>query len=164
MEIERKFLLKTAPEGIESFPFHTISQGYISQDPVVRIRQLDNDFILTIKSRGLLKRTEIEKPLTEKEFGELSDMVIGNVIKKRRYILPLNDYPDLKVELDIFSGIFEGLIIAEVEFPDTEIARSFKAPDYLKLDVTDNPKYQNSSLSLMNAAEVSELLSASKLI
>jgi CYTH domain-containing protein len=111
-----------------------------------------------------MKRTEIEKPLTEEEFDELSNMVVGNVINKRRYILPLKDYPDLKVELDIFSGIFEGLIIAEVEFPDTEIARSFKAPDYLKFDVTDNPKYQNSSLSLMNATEVSELLSASKLI
>lgn len=164
MEIERKFLLKSVPEGIENYPFHTISQGYISQDPVVRIRQLDSDYILTIKSRGLMKRTEIEKPLTEEEFDELSNMVVGNVIKKRRYILPLKNYPDLKVELDIFSGIFEGLIIAEVEFADTEIARSFKAPDYLKFDVTDNPKYQNSSLSLMNAAEVSELLSASKLI
>ena len=122
MEIERKFLLKSTPEGIENYPFHTISQGYISQDPVVRIRQLDNDYILTIKSRGLMKRTEIEKSLTEEEFDELSNMVVGNVIKKRRYILPLKDYPDLKVELDIFSGIFEGLIIAEVEFPDTEIA------------------------------------------
>ena len=164
MEIERKFLLKSAPENIENFPYHTISQGYISQDPVVRIRQLDNDYILTIKSRGLMKRTEIEKPLTNEEFGELSDMVTGNVIRKRRYILPLTEYPDLKVELDVFEGIFEGLILAEVEFPDTEIARSFNAPDYLKLDVTDNPKYQNSSLSLMNEAEITELLSASKLI
>ena len=164
MEIERKFLLKSAPENIESFPYHTISQGYISQDPVVRIRQLDNDYILTIKSRGLMKRTEIEKPLTNEEFGELSDMVTGNVIRKRRYILPLTEYPALKVELDVFEGIFEGLILAEVEFPDTEIARSFNAPDYLKLDVTDNPKYQNSSLSLMNEAEITELLSASKLI
>lgn len=164
MEIERKFLLKSAPENIESFPYHTISQGYISQDPVVRIRKLDNDYILTIKSRGLMKRTEIEKPLTNEEFGELSDMVTGNVIRKRRYILPLTEYPDLKVELDVFEGIFEGLILAEVEFPDTEIARSFNAPDYLKLDVTDNPKYQNSSLSLMNEAEITELLSASKLI
>ena len=111
-----------------------------------------------------MKRTEIEKPLTNEEFGELSDMVTGNVIRKRRYILPLTEYPDLKVELDVFEGIFEGLILAEVEFPDTEIARSFNAPDYLKLDVTDNPKYQNSSLSLMNEAEITELLSASKLI
>ncbi len=51
MEIERKFLVKSLPEDINSFPHKQISQGYISDiNPSIRIRQLDDKYILTIKS------------------------------------------------------------------------------------------------------------------
>ena len=80
MEIERKFLLKYLPENLESYEHHTIVQGYVNTEPVVRIRQYDENYILTIKSLGLMERIEIEKELTEKEFKELSTMVKGNVI------------------------------------------------------------------------------------
>ena len=79
-------------------------------------------------------------------------MVIGHTIEKTRYIIPLNEYgyPELKVELDIFKGYLDGLIFAEVEFPDTEKAENFIVPDFLGEDVTDDPKYYNSNLSSLN--------------
>ena len=39
MEIERKFLVKYLPEGLENYPHSEISQAYISTRPVIRIRQ-----------------------------------------------------------------------------------------------------------------------------
>ena len=159
MEIERKFLVNELPAELNTLKNHRISQGYISTDPVVRIRQLDDDYILTIKSSGLLAHQEIEKPLSKDEYDALSEMVKGNLIEKTRYILPLTDYnyPDLILELDVFEGVFSGLIIAEVEFPDIEKAKSFIAPGFLSCDVTNDTNYYNSTLSSMNSIDISKL-------
>ena len=58
MEIERKFLVPCLPEGYDTHPFHQIEQAYLCTDPVVRIRQEDEDFCLTYKGKGLLSREE----------------------------------------------------------------------------------------------------------
>lgn len=157
MEIERKYLLKSIPEELDLKEKHSISQGYISTTPVVRIRQYDDQYILTIKSAGLMERIEVEKELTEEEFNELSTMVVGNLIQKDRYKIPLQD--SLTLELDVFHGDFEDLIIAEIEFETIEKAESYNAPGYLSCEVTDQPKYQNSSLSSMSKKEIEALLS-----
>jgi len=148
IEIERKYLIKALPENLDSLESHIIAQGYISREPVVRIRKWDEEYILTIKSKGF-SHIEVEKNLSKDEYNSLSQMVIGNTIEKTRYIIPLAPYgyPDLKLELDIFHSFLEGLIIGEVEFPSIEKAESFVAPDFLGEDVSDNPKYYNSYLS-----------------
>ena len=160
MEIERKYLLGEIPEGLNLNDKHSISQGYISNDPVVRIRKYDDEYILTIKSRGLIERIEIEKPLSYQEFSELSTMVRGNLIEKDRYKIPLDD--GYTLELDVFHGIYEGLIIAEIEYESIEKAESYKAPGYLYCDVSEYPEYQNSSLSTMSPDEIRELLEKSR--
>ena len=40
----------------------------------------------------------------------------GNVITKTRYKIPLNQ--GLTLELDLFEGLFDGLVMGEVEFPE----------------------------------------------
>ena len=160
MEIERKYLLGEIPEGLNLNDKHSISQGYISNDPVVRIRKYDDEYILTIKSKGLIERIEIEKPLSYQEFSELSTMVRGNLIEKDRYKIPLDD--GYTLELDVFHGIYEGLIIAEIEYESIEKAESYKAPGYLYCDVSEYPEYQNSSLSTMSPDELRELLEKSR--
>ncbi len=160
MEIERKYLLGEIPEGLNLNDKHSISQGYISNNPVVRIRKYDDEYILTIKSRGLIERIEIEKPLSYQEFSELSTMVRGNLIEKDRYKIPLDD--GYTLELDVFHGIYEGLIIAEIEYESIEKAESYKAPGYLYCDVSEYPEYQNSSLSTMSPDEIRELLEKSR--
>ena len=42
-EIERKYLVPPAPENLSSFPYHEIEQGYLSTEPVVRIRRQDEE-------------------------------------------------------------------------------------------------------------------------
>ena len=50
MEIERKFLIKKLPEDLSSYAFHDIEQGYLSREPVVRIRKEDDKYYLTYKA------------------------------------------------------------------------------------------------------------------
>ena len=56
-------------------------------------------------------------------------------------------YSDLKIELDIFSEDLQGLLLAEVEFPDEKSALSFVPPAWFGKDVTFSSEYHNSNLS-----------------
>jgi CYTH domain-containing protein len=53
----------------------------------------------------------------------------------------------LTIELDVFEGQYEGLMLAEVEFKNLEEAHSFTPPSWFGKDVTLTGEYQNSRLS-----------------
>ena len=146
MEIERKYLIEQLPDGYDSWPSSLIEQGYHCTDPVVRVRRDGDDYYLTYKGKGLMAREEYNLPLTEEAYLHLLAKADGNILTKRRYRIPVSG-TDLTVELDIFSGKFEGLILAEVEFPDQEQADSFTPPDWFGREVTFTGEYQNSRLS-----------------
>ena len=147
MEIERKFLIKQIPEGCTSFPCRQIEQAYLNTDPVVRVRRDNDDYYLTYKGKGLLAREEYHLPLTKESYEHLLKKADGLVLTKVRWLLPLEGRTDLTIELDIFSGCYKGLILAEVEFPTIEDADSFTPPDWFGEDVTFSGLYQNSRLS-----------------
>ena len=92
MEIERKFLIKSLPDNLESYSCDTLIQAYISTEPVIRVRKKNEDYILTLKSVGLLAREEIEMPLTEESFKHLLSKKDGISIKKKRYKIPDTPY------------------------------------------------------------------------
>ncbi len=157
MEIERKFLIKDAadiPFEFSAYQHKTIEQGYTSTSPVIRVRLADDKCILTIKGEGLMAREEHELPLTKEAYDKLRDKADGIIIAKSRYLIPLSDITDapeysaLTLELDIFGGLHQGLIIAEIEFPTEELANSFAPPAWLNNDVTDDGRYHNSYLSM----------------
>lgn len=145
MEIERKYLIQTLPAELQQYPHHIIEQGYLCTEPVVRIRRQDDDYILTYKSKGLMIREEYNLPLTAAAYEHLKPKADGLIITKTRYVIPLNDI--LKIELDVFHGTYEGLYLAEVEFPNEDMANDFISPDWFGEDVTFSSKYHNSSLS-----------------
>lgn len=147
MEIERKFLIPTLPADLEQYASHLIEQGYLSTSPVVRIRRQDDEYILTYKGEGLMVREEYNLPLTADSYAHLKEKIDGNLISKRRYLIPIDD--DLTIELDIFSSPFEPLVLAEVEFPDEETANAFVPPAWFGTEVTYDGKYHNSYLSRM---------------
>lgn len=146
MEIERKYLITAAPDGFETYPSHQIEQAYLCTEPVVRIRKQDDEYWLTYKSKGLLVREEYNLPLTESSYRHLLAKADGIVLTKRRYRIPIQD-TGLTIELDLFSGEYEGLMLAEVEFPDEEAATAFIPPAWFGRDVTFSGEYQNSRLS-----------------
>jgi len=145
MEIERKYLIAKLPENLSSYPFHDLEQAYLCTSPVVRIRRQDDEYILTYKSSGMLAHEEYNLPLTKESYEHLKTKADGNVITKRRYLIPLTE--ELTIELDLFSGIFEGMILAEVEFPTEEAAHQFTPPDWFTEEVTFRREYHNSYLS-----------------
>ena len=148
MEIERKYLIdeKNLPADLESCRSVLIEQGYLCRKPVVRIRRQDDDYILTYKSGGLMAREEYNLPLSREGYEHLRPKADGNIISKKRYLIPITDTA-LKVELDVFDAPFAPLMIAEVEFPDVETANAFTPLDWFQEDVTNNPEYHNSNLS-----------------
>lgn len=146
MEIERKYLIDRLPDGLDAWPSRPIEQAYLCTDPVVRVRQDGDSFYLTYKGRGLMAREEYNLPLTEEAYRHLLAKADGNILTKVRYRIPLEG-TDLTVELDIFSGKFDGLVLAEVEFPDQETAESFTPPEWFGREVTFTGEYQNSRLS-----------------
>lgn len=145
MEIERKFLIPAPPANLSAFPCRTIEQGYLNTDPVIRIRRDNKKYELTYKSKGFMTRQEYNLPLTREAYTHLLTKIDGRLIKKKRYMLPLNNH--LTIELDIFEGELAPLILAEVEFPDEASALSFTPPSWFGEDVTFSGKYHNSNLS-----------------
>lgn len=155
MEIERKYLIPKLPENLFSYNFHEIEQGYLSTDPVIRVRKEDDSYYLTYKSQGLMVREEYNLPLTKESYEHLVLKADGNIISKKRYLLPIEN--SLVIELDVFHDVFSGLVIAEVEFSDKASADAFVPPDWFGEEVTYLPKYHNSSLSRMPVSEIKDL-------
>ena len=152
MEIERKFLIskENLPE-LKNYPFHEIEQGYLCTAPVVRIRREDNNYYLTYKSKGMLAREEYNLPLTREAYEHLCPKADGIIISKTRYLIPEKD--NLCIELDVFHNDYEGLLLAEVEFPSEEAATHYLPPAWFGEDVTYSPRYHNSNMS--NGVKVS---------
>ena len=149
MEIERKYLIREIPKNLEEYPFHTIEQGYLSTAPVVRVRRQDEEYYLTYKGSGLMAREEANLPLTEESYQHLIKKADGNIISKKRYLIPIKD-STLTIELDVFAPPLAPLIMAEVEFPTLEEAESFVAPSWFGEEVTNNRRYHNSNMIFMN--------------
>ncbi len=184
VEIERKFTVKSLPDDLDSYPYHVIEQGYLNVWPAIRVRREDDHFYMTYKgdlswiandinaekSAGSqekpIGKAEYNLPMDEASYNHLVAKADGNVIRKKRYLLPLNEDAfgeeallqnedlkkalvdgDIKIELDIFGAPFEGRIIAEIEFPSEEAARIYKPADWFESDVTGNPKYSNAHMS-----------------
>ena len=164
MEIERKFLVKALPENLSAYQCLIIEQAYLCTEPVVRIRRQDEDYYLTYKGKGLMVREEYNLPLNKEAYFHLLSKADGNIISKKRYLLPISNpvfakgytlptdfdtLKELKIELDIFDAPFAPLVLAEVEFPSEEMANAFIPPAWLGNDVTNDRTYHNSNMATM---------------
>lgn len=158
MEIERKFTIKKLPKNLENYPCHIIEQGYLCTSPVVRVRREDDSYYMTYKGSGMMVREEYNLPLTKSSYEHLIKKADGNIISKKRYIIPIEHpqfkesyipltSPNLNIELDVFFAPSDSLIMAEVEFSSEEMANAFIAPDWFDADVTNKPAYHNSNMS-----------------
>ena len=151
-EIERKFLIniKGFNMDLAGYSKEMIEQTYVSDEPEIRIRKsfilenLSETYYETIKSKGGLIRSEIEKPLTKEQYDILFKERITDVIKKDRYSIAFKGYI---IQLDIYKDQLKGLIVAEIEFASEEQANAFKPPQWFGKEVTEDKKYKNYSLA-----------------
>jgi len=144
-EIERKFLVKHLPAGVQGET--RILQGYLAHDEhmEVRIRQQGGRHILTVKEGFGLMRRETEVEISSRQFQALWPSTEGRRLEKVRSVV---DHGTFRVEVDRYLGELEPLIVAEVEFSSVKESEIFEKPDYLGQDVTDEYAYKNVSLAM----------------
>ena len=155
MEIERKFIAGNI--NYKNYPNYLIEQGYIAKNKgfKIRVRKIVNDnetkYTLTYKkklSTEININSEYELEIDEDIYNQLLKKHDGNIIKKRRYLIPFND---LTAELDIFLDKLEGLKMVEVEFPNREEYQKFKKPIWFLSEVTNDSRFSNSNLIEFNS-------------
>ncbi len=160
MEIERKYLVSQVPANLDQFRHLEIEQAYLCTSPTLRIRRMGDSFILTVKERIILNSTAIhnreeEFTLSAESYKRLLAKCDSGHVSKTRYFIDLyhltanEAYQGLTAELDVFHGRHDGLLLVEVEFPNTERANSFTPPNWFGEDVSSNPCYRNSFLASM---------------
>jgi adenylate cyclase len=143
LEIERKFLVKRMPDELERFPHDEIAQGYLATESggvQVRLRKKGNVRSLTYKRTVKNGREEREIRLSAEQFEALWPATAGRRLAKVRYEMPWKEHT---IEIDVYRGRHDGLIVAEVEFADEKSCAAFKPPDWMDEDVTGKSRYSN---------------------
>ncbi len=110
----------------------------------MRLRKRGDAASLTFKTVDGSVREEREIQLSDKQFRALWPGTRGRRLRKVRYQIPWND---VLVEIDIYRGKNNGLIVAEVEFPNRAACRKFRPPDWFGREVTGEKRYSNIQLA-----------------
>lgn len=144
IEIERKFLV-TGEAYKETASPAVFRQGYLSVESgrTVRVRTYNRKGFITIKGKtDSFSRDEFEYeiPFEEAE-AMLEKLCIKPLIEKTRYFL---DYKGNEWVVDEFSGVNEGLVVAEIELESEE--QVFDRPEWIGNEVTRDKRYANSNL------------------
>jgi len=121
-----------------------LRQGYLNRDKerTVRVRIAGSRAYLTIKglTRGV-SRPEFEYEIPLHDGEALLTLCDGTPLEKDRYTL---QHAGATWEIDEFLGANAGLVIAEIELKDER--QKFERPSWLSIEVSDDPRYFNSSL------------------
>ena len=147
IEIERKFLVNSLDFIEKAHQKSRIVQGYLNSNPerTVRIRMKGDKGYITIKGIGNgsgLSRFEWEKEIPLADAERLLILCEKGIIDKIRYEVKFENHI---IEVDVFAGDNEGLILAEIELKsETE---QIQKPNWLGEEVTNDKKYYNAYLS-----------------
>jgi len=155
MEIEKKFLLRSLPNGITKGT--KILQGYLSVgDPEARVRAKGEKFFLTRKGGEGFIREEEEYEISKEVFGILWSLTENARIEKTRYEIIGGD--GLIWEIDEFqTGLIEGLFLAEVELPNESVVPEIppSIAEVIERDVTTDAVFKNKNVAI-NSKSVGE--------
>lgn len=144
VEIERKFLV-TGDEWRVGALGEPYRQGYLgrSDQATVRVRVAGRSAYLTVKGEKPGRvRAEFDYPIPVEDAEEMLRTLCGQaLIEKTRYEVV---HAGLVWHVDEFGGANLGLVLAEIELdhPDREV----ELPDWVGREVTEDPRYRNSSL------------------
>lgn len=146
LEIERKFLVDAEkwralkkPKGVN------YRQGYLvdNKDLTLRVRIAGNQGYITIKGATTgITRKEFEQKIPAAQAVEMLNSFAASSVEKIRHKIKVGG----KVwEVDDFKGDNEGLLMAEIELKSEN--EHFEKPDWVTIEVSDDNRYYNSSLS-----------------
>lgn len=145
MEIERRFLIRDVDKVKQYIKQYantkkSITQDYIYSDKLtaIRKRKIEKDesvkYVYTVKTgRKGFSVNEFEEEISLDTYNSLKIDPNRATIQKDRYVIPYID--NLKIELDIFHGEYEGIIFAEIEYKDEEQAIKTVIPDWFDKEI-----------------------------
>ncbi len=150
VEYERKFLCVEPP--LEGLDWVEIVQAYFASGPQgafrVRFKRSSNgqmESLLTAKGPKIEGRAlEVELAVDPIVAQAMMAHTKGLPVRKTRYLCPHGAYT---IEIDVFTGHLDGLVMAEVENPD-----GFQKPDWMGADITDDKRFENGSLAMAKEA------------
>jgi adenylate cyclase len=146
-EIERKFLLLSDAWRDEVRDSVHLIQGYLvrNEKSAIRIRIKGTRAELNIKqSLDGIDRLEYEYEIPLADAREILEHVaLRPLIEKTRHHVVRGDH---LWEIDEFDGENRGLIMAEIELTDAD--EPFDKPAWIGEEVSLDPRYYNSNLSL----------------
>jgi CYTH domain-containing protein len=138
-EREMKFLLKSLPD-LSNCERQEMVDIYIPRKEghaAIRIRKKGERFVITKTTEAFEEGIKVLKEetigITEEEFEVFRTMKDAKILEKTRYVYPLGDR---KMEIDVFHGRHDGLVLAEVEFKSLEELKAFEKPDFCLAEVT----------------------------
>jgi len=163
LEIERVWRLTGTPAVPSRAEIWRIEQGYLPEhgihDPEFsegRLRRVEHPdgrvtLLHTVKRGTGVVRQETERQITPTDFDRLWPLTQGRRVRKVRHRVPEGA---LTWEVDEFLDW--PLVMAEVELPDE--AAEARPPAWLRSvmgrEVTDDPRYRNSSLAFKGVPAV----------
>ncbi len=143
-EIERKFLISDFPHHLPLLESATVWQGYLSTDPVVRIRKKQTaqgvTYRLCFKGEGTLVRREIEMDLDAEQYEALTELLKAPPIRKDFRVYQLPDGHQLECSL-VDAGSKTAFYYAEVEFSSETEAAAFQPPTFLGEEKTEDVRF-----------------------
>lgn len=144
LEIEHKYLV--IGDGYKRLAFKRleIKQGYLSRLPerTVRVRISDNKGYLAVKGKNDGDvRLEFEYEVPYDDAVRMLGLCEDGVIEKTRHLV---EHGGLTWEVDEYHGSRSGLVVAEVEIPES--GYDYSKPDFIGENVTGDSRYYNSNL------------------
>ncbi|MEM9359647.1 MAG: CYTH domain-containing protein [Pseudomonadota bacterium] len=148
LEIERKFLVRSDAWRADTGKASGLRQVYLAttEEASIRVRVIDDVLgRLTIKSSNAgLERAEFEYTIPVDEALALMRLGVGTPIEKVRHTVLVEGFT---WDVDVFEGANTGLILAEVELAQSD--QNIVIPDWIGAEVTGDPRYYNSRLTLL---------------
>ena len=145
-EIERKFLITDSSAVLELPSVHVV-QGYLlyANDGTARVRIVDGkSAVLSIKKDIThITRWEFEYDIPVKDAEIMMDKCCNEKIVEKRRCFP--KVGGKTWDVDIFLGMNDGLIIAEIELESED--ELFEKPEWLGKEVTGDKRYYNAHLA-----------------
>jgi CYTH domain-containing protein len=147
IEIERKFLVsgdfqpfaKSSAEIIQSYL-------YRNSNTSTRVRLSDERGWICIKCNikdESIERYEYEYEIPVEDARQMLKLGSGYLIEKKRYQVHFDSHT---WEVDVFHGMNEGLIIAEIELEHED--ETISLPSWVGREVSNDQKYLNANLSI----------------
>ena len=147
LEIERKFLVRSEHWREAARASAHFRQGYLNNDArcSVRVRISGDRAWLNLKSVTIgAQRLEFDYEIPARDARRMLDTLARKpLIEKTRYFVDTGPHI---WEIDVFEGENAGLVVAEIELDAPD--EPFEKPDWVGEEVTHDPRYYNTSLSL----------------